>query len=340
MDISNKRLSSRQMMWVVGILAGILIIGGAFWWIRASRIVSTDDARVKGTIASISAKSSGRIEQVMVNAGDSVKKGQILLILEKDEIEAQVERAKATVAGAEAKLKLLQSGNRNQEIGKSDAEYMKAVVNMENAKRDLDRDSRLYEQGALSARNRDITETNYQVAVAQVRAAGEERSLMVEGSRAEDIQIAEAQLKEAKANLKTLEIQLKDRAVRSPIDGVVALKSIEMGEIVAAGQPLFKIADLDDVWVSANIEENYVGRIQVGQSVEFTIDAYPGKKFTGKVIEVNPAANSQLSLLPSENSSGNFTKVTQRLPIKIKADNTGEHVLKPGMSAVVDIYTR
>lgn len=328
------------MMWIIGVLIGILVIGGIAWWIRASKIVSTDDARVKGTIASISAKSSGRIEAVMVNAGDSVKKGQVLLILEKDEIEAQVERARATVAGAEAKLKLLQAGNRNQEISKSDAEYLKAVVNMENAKRDLDRDRQLYAQGALSARNKDVTETNYQVAEAEVRSAREQRSLMVEGSRVEDIQIAEAQLKEARANLKILEIQLQDRAIRSPIDGIIALKSIEMGEIVAAGQPLFKIADLDDVWVSANIEENYVGRVQVGQSVEFTIDAYPGKKFTGKVIEVNPTANSQLSLLPPENSSGNFTKVTQRLPIKIKADQTSEHVLKPGMSAVVDIYTR
>jgi len=144
-------------------------------------------------------------------------------------------------------------------------------------------------------------------------------------------------VEQAAAALKNVQLQLDNTQIRASVAGVIAVKSIEPGEIVAVGQPLFNITNLSDVWVAANIEETYIGKVQVGENVEVAIDAYPGKKFKGQVIEVGSASGSQFALLPTENTTGNFTKVTQRLPIKIKALDAGEYVLKPGMSASVDI---
>lgn len=339
MNNGSAKLSRRQMIWIVGALVAILVIGGVWWWIRSGQIVSTDDARIKGTIVAISSKGSGRVEKVLVAEGERVEKGQILLIMEKEETEALVDQARANLAAAQAKLQMLQSGNRNQEIAQTDAVVLQKEANLENAQQEYERNQRLFAGGAASARDVDNSRTTYQVAQAQLKSAQEQRSLMVEGFRPEDIAMAQAQVKQMEAALKNLEIQLADRVVKAPVNGIIALKSVEPGVIVVPGQPLFSVSDLDDVWVAANIEETYVGRIQKDAEVKFTVDAYPGQTFTGVVQHVGPTANSQLSLLPSENSSGNFTKVTQRLPVRIKADPS-EFVLKPGMSAIVEVYTK
>ncbi|HMM21367.1 MAG TPA: HlyD family secretion protein [Selenomonadales bacterium] len=331
--------NNRMITIIVLLLVAVLAAGGVWWWIRSGRIVSTDDARVKGTIVAVSAKLSGRMEQVLVHEGDSVKAGQVIAGLEKQEFEVQVEQAKANLAIDQAKLAALRAGNRPQEVAEADAATLQARANWENAQKNKERDEVLYRQGAISVQQRDASLTALAVAQAQYQAAAQHYSLTAEGARPEDIQAAEAQVQQAKAVLKNAEIQLANTVVKAPVDGIIALKSVEEGEIISAGQQLFQITNLADVWISANIEETYIGRIQVGQQAEFTIDAYPGRKFTGRVSEVGPASGSQFALLPNENTSGNFTKVTQRLPIKIKADET-DCVLKPGMSAIIKVITR
>lgn len=339
MDNVTPKLNNRHLMLIVGVLIIILMAGGIWWWVRAGRIVSTDDARVKGTMVAVSAKGNGRIEKVFVNEGDAVQAGQAIAVLEKEELENQVEQANANLAMAQAKLAAMVAGNRPQEVAQANAGVLQAKANVENAKRNSERDEVLYQQGAISVQQRDASKTAYDIAQAQYLSATEQRSLSVEGSRQEDVMVAQAQVKQAHAALKNAEIQLADATIKAPVSGVVALKSVEDGEIVAFGQPLFSISNLSDVWIGANIEETYIGRVKVGQAVEFTIDAYPDKKLVGRVIEVGPASGSQLALLPTENSSANFTKVTQRLPIKIKAEES-DYVLKPGMSAVINILTR
>lgn len=339
MNQAKRKISNRSTILIVGILITILAAGAAWWWIRSSRIVSTDDARVKGTIVAISAKINGRIDKVLVDEGDSVEAGQVIVILEKQEFEAQVEQARANLAMAQAKLAATVAGNRPQEIAQANASVLQAKANMENIRRNSERDEMLCQQGAISVQQRDASKTAYDVAQAQYISATEQYSLSMEGSRQEDIQMAQAQVQQAQAALKNAEIQLADTTVRAPVSGVVALKSVEDGEIIVLGQQLFSITNPADVWIGANIEETYIGRVKVGQHVNFTIDAYPGKKFVGQVIETGPAAGSQFALLPAENNSANFTKVTQRLPIKIKPEET-DYELKPGMSAIIDIHIR
>ncbi|MDT8902299.1 HlyD family secretion protein [Anaeroselena agilis] len=339
MENNRAKLSNRTMVTIAGLLVAVFIVGGLWWWLRASRIVSTDDARVKGTIIAVSAKVNGRVEKVLAGEGDSVAAGQTIAVIEQQEFQVQVEQAKANLAVAEAKLAAILAGNRPQEVAQANAAVLQAEANLENSRRNNDRDEQLYRQGAISSQQRDTARTAYEVAKAQYMAAREQYSLSVEGSRREDVQMAQAQVQQARAVLKNAEIQLADTVIKAPVAGVVGLKSVEKGQIVVFGQPLFSITNLADVWIGANIEETYIGRVKVGQSVTFTIDAYPDKKFTGRVSAVGPASGSQFALLPTENSSANFTKITQRLPIRIKADQS-EYVLKPGMSAVIDIFTR
>jgi multidrug resistance efflux pump len=335
----RKKLSNRSIFIIVLLLIAVFAAGGLWWWIRAGRVVSTDDARVKGTIVAVSAKVSGRIDKVLVSEGDRVEAGQVIAVLEKHEFEAQVEQAGANLAMAKAKLAAVVAGNRPQEIAQAGAGVSQAAANLDNARKNYERAEALYRQGAISVQQRDAAKTAAAVAGAQYTAAVEQSSLAAEGSRPEDIQLAKAQVQQAEAMLKTAEFQLADAVVKAPVSGMVALKSAENGEIISSGQQLFSISNLADVWIGANIEETYIGRVKIGQPVEFTIDAYPDRKFTGRVIEIGPAAGSQFALLPTENTSGNFTKVTQRLPIKIQAEQS-DHVLKPGMSAVITIKTR
>jgi len=337
---NNKpKLSNRTMLTIIILLAAGLTAGGLWWWIRAGRIVSTDDARVKGTIVAISAKVNGRVEKVLVNEGDNVQAGQVIAVLEQQEFQAQVDQAKANLAMAQAKLAAITAGNRPQEIAQTKASVLQARANLENARKNSERDEALYQQGAVSSQQRDASKTAYDITRAQYMSANEQHSLSAEGSRLEDVQMAQAQVQQAQAALKSAEIQLADTTIKAPVTGVIGLKSVEEGQIVVFGQPLFSIINLNDVWIGANIEETYIGRLKIGNQVDFTIDAYPQKKFSGQIIEVGPASGSQFALLPTENASANFTKVTQRLPIKIKADESA-YVLKPGMSAVISIHTR
>ncbi len=327
------------MIAVVAVLAAVLAAGGLWWWVRASRMVSTDDARVKGTIVAVSAKVNGRVEKALANEGDSVKAGQVIAVIEQQEFQAQVEQARANLAMAEAKLAATEAGNRPQEVAQAGAAVLQARANMENARRNSERDEILFDKGAVSGQQRDASRTAYDIARAQYISSSEQYSLSAEGFRREDVQMARAQVEQARAALKNAAIQLADTTIKAPVAGVVGLKSVEEGQIVVFGQPLFSITNLADVWIGANIEETYIGRVRLGQRVDFTIDAYPDKKFTGHVIAVGPASGSQFALLPTENTAANFTKVTQRLPVKIKADES-EYVLKPGMSALVSIITR
>ncbi len=333
------KLSNRTMITIIMLLIAILVIGGLWWWIRASRVVSSDDARVKGTIVTVSAKVNGRIEKLLVGEGDNVSAGQVIAVLEQQEFQAQVEQAKANLAIAKAKLAEMVAGNRPQEVAQANAAVLQAKANLENARKNSERDEILYQQGAIAVQQRDASKTAWNIAQAQYMSASEQYNLSAEGSRQEDIQMARAQVQQARAALKNAEIQLGDTTIKAPVSGVVGLKSVEEGEIVAFGQPLFSVTNLSDVWIGANIEETYIGRIKIGQQVNFTIDAYPDKNFIGQVIEVGPASGSQFALLPTENTSANFTKVTQRLPIKIKPVDS-EYVLKPGMSAVINIMTK
>ncbi|MBP2626017.1 MAG: secretion protein HlyD family protein [Firmicutes bacterium] len=330
----------KKWMIVAGAFLGIFAIVGGWWWMKSSGIVSTDDASVKNNIVRISAKVAGQVEESVVKEGDIVQVGQVLAKVDSKAFRIQVEQAQANLASAQAKLDSLKAGNRPQQLAQSEASVEQSSASLENARKNYERIEALFNTGAISAQQKDAAFTALKVAESQEKAAYQGYSLISEGATEQDIRYAEAQVAQAVASLKSAQLQLDNSVIVTPIAGIVAKALVDQGEIISAGQPIFSITNPDDSWIEANIEETAIGKVQVGQAVSFKIDAYPGKEFRGEVIDVGTATGSQFALLPADNTSGNFTKVTQRLSVKIKVTDAGNAVLKPGMSAVVDIHVK
>ena len=347
MEEQNKQTKNGagKKITVILLISFILVglAGGGWWWYQAMRYVSTDDARISGTIINVSAKIPGRVVEVFVKEGDRVKAGQIIARLDPKDILAQKAQAEAAVSAAKAVYDQAWAGARQQEIGAAAADSSQAQATAENARKNYVRMQQLYTQGAISAAQLDNAEAAYKVASQAASAKGEQLSLVQAGAREETIRAALAQVKQAEAAVQAVNTTLDNAAILAPTDGTVAQKSVNAGEVVSAGQPLFNVVNDSDLWVDAKIEETKLGKVTVGQKVDYTIDTYPDQVFTGTVYEVGSAASSVFALIPTENSSGSFTKVTQRIPIKITLPEINESnknlVFRPGMSVIIKVHT-
>lgn len=325
---------------VTGLMLFVGALAGSWWWWRSAMYVITDDARIAGTISTVSSKMPGRLQELLVKEGDTVKKGQLLARIDVRDYLAVQNQTMAALAASQAKLAELKAGSRDQEIQQAQAAVEQAAANLDNKEKNWRRMAELYSNSAISAQQRDAAETERAVAQAALNAAREKLSLVMAGNRAETIAAAEAQVKQAEAAVEMSKLNITNTEILAPTDGVVALKSANAGEMVTAGQPIVTVTDLSDIWINARIEETKIGRIKIGQTVEFTVDGYPGKKFSGRVMEIGTATGSVFSLIPTENASGNFTKITQRIPIKISLPADSDVVFRPGMSVVVKIKTK
>lgn len=337
----NNNGNGKKRRLVIGLLAlfaavGLAAAGG--YWYYTTKYVSTDDARISGTIVTVSSKVTGRVAELLAAEGDAVKAGQVLARINPQDILAQRAQAEAALAAARANHEQLVNGTRPQEIQQARAAVSQARANLDNAQVNHDRTSKLYQQGAVSAAQRDNALTAYQVAAEAYTAAGQALDLAVTGPREEAIRAAAAQVKQAEGALAALNLQYGDTTIAAPVDGVVALKSANAGEVVVIGQPMFSVINSNDLWVNARIEETYIGKLKIGQTVEYTIDGYPGRTFSGKIFELGNAATSVFALIPTENASNNFTKVTQRIPIKISLPEERDVVFRPGMSVIVKVH--
>lgn len=354
----SENRSERKKPLIIGIAILFLlggIGGGGWWWYQSSKYVSTDDSRIDGTFVSVSAKIPGKITEVLVKEGDQIRSGQIIARIDARDTLAQRTQAESLLAAAKAKYDEVIAGARPQEIGQnraivkqSQAAIDQAQANMENAEKNYARMNQLFQDRAVSAAQKDDARTAYVVAQ-KIRNAMQEASnganekldLVVAGSREEEIRAAAAQVSQAEAALEGMTLTNEDTRIISPIDGIVALKNVNPGEVITAGQPLFSIINDKDIWLTARIEETKIGKIKLGQTVDYTIDGYPGHTFSGTIFEIGGATNSTFALIPTENAAGNFTKVTQRIPIRITLpEKTEDMVFRPGMQAIIDIYIK
>lgn len=333
---NGKKPKIVMLLLAVFLAAGVIGVGG--WWYYSTKYVSTDDARIGGTIVTTSAKIPGRITEVLVKEGDQVTYGQIVARIETREIVAQKVQAEAALATAKARYEEITAGARPQEIDQARSALDQSKASLDNAAKNFERMEKLYHDGAISSSQRDSADTTYVIARETYKSAGEKLDLVLAGSRDETVRAAAAQVRQAEATLEAAQATFDNTTITAPVSGLVALKSVNPGEVVAAGQALFTIADLQDVWVSARIEETKIGKLKPGQQVEYTVDGYPGRTFTGTVYEIGAAANSVFALIPTENSSGNFTKVTQRIPIKISLPKDSDVVFRPGMSVIIKVH--
>lgn len=288
------------------ILAAALI--AAYWYTNLRGYVSTDDAYIDGDPTTVSAKILGRVTTLAADEGDAVTQGQLLVRLDDTDLRAQEAQAKAAL------------------------EYVRESVPV--AKITLDRAQEDFDRAAYQYKNKVVTKEQYDHA-----------GRALELARAQH-KVALSQVEASKAQLAVIATQLGNTKIEAPLSGVVARKWIVPGDIVQPGQPIFTLYDLGNTWVTANFEETKLGAIHPGDSVRIKVDAHRGREFRGTVVLIAAAAASQFSLIPPNNASGNFTKVTQRIPVRISieaggSDSTGEpFTLLPGMSVEVKIRVK
>lgn len=338
-------------------LVGLATIGGLIWREYAGKVVSTDNAKVAGDIVDISAKVSGRLEKILVQEEQYVKEGQVIaqldlvpLKLALNQYEAVLEQARANyeklpddlksadaaVAKAEESLEYYRGVARSSEIALAEAERSfnqnEALYNSGAVSQDALASSRAKLDSARAKLESDLA--NARVAQASLDDAAAKDDLAQKTSD----KIYQAQLKKAQADYDVAQYNYDNAIIKAPCAGTVVRVVVQAGENVNSSQTILSICDLENTYITANVEEKDIARIQPGQTVNITVDAYPGKKLTGKVGYVSGAAQSVFSLIPTESTSGNYTKVMQRLPVKVIPDSS-EVLLRPGMSAVVKINT-
>lgn len=339
-EVKSIRIKPKKVTIAIGIMVLVLLAFGIYYWQINERYIKTDDARVSGSIINISPKSTGKIREVNVKEGDQVKAGQVVAILDNEELEDQVSQAGAILAEEEAKLSSLQNGSRPQEVQMAKSSAKAALTNLENAKKTYLRYQDLFNQGAVSAEALDEAKATYEVAQSQYQVAQEQINLLKTGTREEEISAGQARVEKAKAALALSQKNSQETVITTPIDGIVAAKHVNPGEVISSGQPIISIINIKDLWLNARIEETKIGRIEVGQDVNFTVDGYQGVRFNGKITEIGAATSSVFALFSTENASGNFTKVTQRIPIKISLPNNSQYQFRPGMSALIQIKVK
>ena len=311
----------------------IVITGGIYWYIDFSSYIKTDDAFVTSDIVTVSPKIMGRISKIYVEEGDSVKQGQLLAELDSTDLLAQKQQVIA------AKLQT-QAGEAQAE-----AKYVYDVknidvlkINVERAKDDFERAKAQFTGGVLTKEQYDHIGKALETAQAQYAAA--QAQILVSKTQ---IKSAETSVVSSQTQIDVINTQLKNTRLYAPVDGIVAKRWLLPGDIANPGQSIYTINNNSKFWVMVYLEETKIGKMHIGQNAKFTIDMYPGITFTGKIFVLGSTTASQFSLIPPSNASGNFTKVTQRVPLKISIDGTenGEKLtsfrMMTGMSAVVKI---
>ncbi len=406
---------------------GVGIYFGLQWLIFRWHYVSTDDAQVKANLINLSAKVPGKIAKLLVEEGDSVQRGQVLVELEKEDYAAARDQARATLETAKHELAkaitqlsltqervlqgigvaqaslgeareglkfahddaALQTDRVNKEIDRARANYqaararvVEAKATMDNAQKEFARLQELFRQRYVAENARDAGETAWQVAESKYQSALEnERESLSQVELAEanqrsialkeqniriseqvlrrsqhnlnlaeeekkqiilqerNIELLKAKIQEAEAAFQLAEIRFQETTIFSPIRGVISKRMADRGQMVQPGQPIFIVNDPGDKWVVANVEETKVRRVRPAAKATIEVDAFPGQTFEGRVEFIGAAAISEFALLPTENPSGTFIKITHRIPVRISVKDP-ENRLRPGMMVVVDIEAK
>ncbi len=339
---------NRAVAWATGALVvfAALALFGRHWWTVGRFTESTDDAFVGGDITVIAPKVSGFIARVSVGDNQSVRAGDILVKLDDRDYVAARARAIAAVAAQEAALANLTATRHLQEavIAQAQAGIAAADAEIERAREDQARYQHLRQLSAVSVQESQKADADYKDAIAagiKARAAlaASERQLDVIDSQAQQ---AGAALAQAHADRDVADLNLSYTEIRAPIDGTVGNRSARAGSYATVGAPLMSLVPSRGLWVDANFKEGQLARMHAGQPVTVEADVLPGQTFHGRVASLAPATGAVFSILPAENATGNFTKIVQRVPVRIVLDGEGSALgrLRPGLSVVARVDLR
>ena len=344
---SRRKIDPRFLL-----VAGALVLLGwiAYRYWHGQHYATTDNAQVSGHVIPIQPRIGGFLAQLAVEANQRVVAGSLLATIDDRDYRTRLAQAEAELQIALAAAgKEGSSGQAEAQVAAARASAAaarsgidQALAGADRAQKDLERIRSLVEKKMVSPQAQDAAEASARAALAQVRVARDTAASAGEQVSASSaaLRAALARVDAARAQRDLAATQLADTRLIAPANGVTGSMAVVPGQLVQAGQPLFNLIS-DDIWITANFKETDIARIRIGQTATFEIDAYPGASFKGRVASLSPASGALFSLLPPDNATGNFTKVVQRIPVRIHIETADqERPLRPGMSAVVSIAIR
>lgn len=330
---------------IVSYIITIAVIAAAAVWvatkfIHLGDVEFTDNAQVKQQIVPVNSRVQGYIKDIRFEEYQAVKKGDTLVIIDDADMRLNLARAKAdyqnALAGRDVADKAVVAASAN--VAVSDASITEAKVLMELAAADLARYEKLVSQDAVTRQQYDVARTDYEAKKARYETLARQRSATSSAADVSRKRISQsdAGIELAKAMLDMAELNLSYTVIVAPCDGYTSRKEIQVGQLVQPGQTLLDVVDSGDVWVDANYKETQLRHIEPGSQVEIKVDAIPDVVFKGEVKAISTATGASLSLIPQDNSAGNFVKVRQRIPVRIdfSKDNNPEDMgrLRAGMN--------
>ncbi|TVP92242.1 MAG: HlyD family secretion protein [Pseudomonadaceae bacterium] len=323
-----------------------LISYGSYWWLIGQHFTSTNNAYVQADITRVSSQLHGQVSEILVTDNQPVQRGDILLRLDPRDHQLALRRAQARYAATEAAVAQVRSRLAQQDslLAAAGAGVTARAAEQQRYQNDLERLAPLLRSGYAAVEQQSTLQANLAVARAQQQQAEAElttQRLAAASLEAELEQLA-AELQAIASDIDQAQLNIERSDVRAAIDGIIGQRHVRLGQSVQPGQHLLALVPPAQQWIQANFKETQISRMRPGQSVRLTLDAYPGEPIDGHIDSLFPAAGSQFSLLPADNASGNFTKVVQRIPVKILPDPAHplSTKMRPGMSVTVRVDLR
>jgi membrane fusion protein (multidrug efflux system) len=329
----------RLLRWTLFLLLPIVLIIGAYFYVSGGAYMTTDDAYIEADKVGLSTDVSGMVKEVDVTDNQHVKAGQVLFRLDPLPFQFKLDQAEAQLAAVRDNLNALKANYRNLE-----AQIGEAQAQIEFDERQFKRQEILAHQQVAPQTALDQARLNLQTAQQKLDSLRQQAAAVaaqLDGNP--DIPIEQhPQYRQALAQRDEAARELRNTVVRAPYDGVVTnVPSLQPGMYLQASTTAFYLVDSESVWVEAQPKETQLTYVRPGEPATITVDTYPGRQWRGTVASISPASQSQFSLLPAENTSGNWVKVVQRIPLRVKIDTSDKTMppLRAGMSAEVSVYT-
>ena len=347
-DKPGRRFGLRKLAMIGAAVLLALAAGwyGYGWWTVGRFTVSTDDAYVRAYNTTVAAKVAGYVANIQAEENAYVRAGDVIATIDNGDFQLAADAARDKVATQQATVDRISRQVTAQlaSVAQAKAQLVSAQAGAKRAQLELDRQQALAERQYASRQTLEQAESNRDQSVAAVQNA----QAAIDAAQA-NVDVLKAQQQEAmravdelRTALAKAERDLSFTVIRAPIDGVVGNRGVQTGDFVQTGQRIASVVPLDEVYIDANFKETQVAKLRPGQKVSVAVDAMPDRPIEGTVASLSPASGAVFSLLPPDNATGNFTKIVQRLPVRISVplDVASKNLLRPGMSVTVSINTR
>jgi len=341
---NTDQLITRITAWIAGIIAVGLAVWGVIFLFDFYSYEETNDAQVEEYINPVTSRVTGFIREIKYEENQEVKKGDTLLVIDNSEYKLQQEEGEAALANAQAQISVMESNvaTTAKVSVASESQIASAKAKLVKQQQDYDRYEKLFKVESATQQQLENSKAALDVANSEYRSAVENYQASL--SKVNDIKaqkgVYEAEIKRRQALLSRNKLDVGYTIIRAPYNGKMGRRTIQEGQLIQAGQTLAFIVDKEaGKWVIANFKETQISHMHINAAVEITADAYPGKTFKGTVVSLSPATGARFSLLPPDNSTGNFVKIVQRIPVKIRLTDNAATLdqLRAGMNANVKI---